>query len=572
MMRSKRLFSLLLAAGSLFSFQAYAEEIAVDSTITAVTVYADRAKITREATVELPAGSHTVVFHGLPSILMPDSLRAEGAAKADVKFGAVANKMITSADLVAPREKELNDQLETLQDQRTMLQTVKDALATKKVFIESLGEQAHLRTDENIAQIDLKPDQWAAAAQTIYTNVGDILTAQVQQDIKIRTTDKQIEKIRRDIAGLRTGQKSTYDVTVPVESDLATKLTINVSYQVPNATWRPIYDARLETEKEQLALVEYGAVQQTTGEDWKGAALTLSTAQPQRGASLPDLSPLWVNVYTPGYTTSLNKARFNVDGGGANFSSIASNMAPAMEMKAAEAPVPASADEDQLGNWRRAHQTTSQIQSSGFVTEYKIPGPATVASDGTETRLMVGTFDTESKIQIHVKPQLSTDAFLVAKTKLKGDSPTLAGQVNLFRDGAYVGQDNLPLLRPGEEHGLYFGVDDQVAVKRKVLKDEKSEAGIIAKDNVLERNFITELQNLHSKPVEVVVKETSPVGQSDRISVEIASDQTTPDYEKDSANIKGLLQWTLPMAAKEKKDLKLGWKISWPKDMSLSGL
>jgi uncharacterized protein (TIGR02231 family) len=568
MMRLKRLFSLLLAACSLVSLHAYADEIAADSAITAVTVYADRAKVTREATVDLPAGSHIVVFHGLPSILMPDSLRAEGAAKADVKFGAVANKMITSADLVAPREKELNEQLEALQDQRTMLQTVKDALDKKKAFIENLGQQAHLRTDENIAQVDLKPEQWAAAAQTIYTGVSDILTAQVQQDIKIRSLDKQIEKVRQDIAVLSTGQKSTYDVSVPVESQSATKLTIDVSYQVPDATWRPIYDARLETEKEQLALIEYGAVRQTTGEDWKGAALTLSTAQPQRGASLPDLSPLWVNVYSQ--DMAYQRARFNVDGGGANFSSIASNMAPAME--AAPAAKGMLSERDAREPERKAQFITAQAQSSGFVTEYKIPGPATVVSDGTESRLMVGTFDTDSKIQIHVKPQLSTDAFLVAKTKLKGDSPTLAGQVNLFRDGAYVGQDNLPMLRPGEEHGLYFGVDDQVAVKRKVLKDEKSEAGIIAKDNVLERDFVTELQNLHNKPIELVVKETTPVGQSDRIAVDIASEQTTPGYEKDSANIKGLLQWTIPMTAKEKKELKLGWKVSWPKDMGLSGL
>ncbi len=561
--------------------QAHANDIVANSEIKSVTVYSDRAKVTREAEVDIPAGAHTIAFHDLPEVLLPDSLRVEGSAKATVKFGAVSQKIIRSTDLVAPREKELNDQLESLEDQRTMLQTVKDALDKKKDFIESLGQQAHLRTDENIAQIDLKPDQWSAAAQTIYSNVSDILTAQAQQDIKIRTIDKQIDKVRDDIAGLRTGQKRTYDVYVPLDADAATKLTVDLSYQVQGATWRPLYDARLETKDEKLSLVEYGAVRQKTGEDWKGAALTLSTARPEHGASQPDLNPLWVDAYqvqTYGAAEAVERA---VKTGGVALPVPVS--APAGRLGPGENAQPT---EDPLERWRRIQDertrrelelkaagfTPAQIETGGFTSEYKITGPATVMSDNTESKLMVGAFDTDSKIQIQIKPQLGSEAYLVAKTKLKGDSPILPGQVNLFRDGAFVGQDYIPLLRPGEERGLYFGIDDQVAVKRKVLKDEKSEAGIIAKDNVLERDFVTELQNLHSKPVEVVVKETSPVGQTDRITIDIVGDATTPGYKTDVDNIKGQLEWIIPMAAKEKKDLKLGWKVSWPKDMGLSGL
>ncbi|HTK83610.1 MAG TPA: mucoidy inhibitor MuiA family protein [Patescibacteria group bacterium] len=562
---------------------AASNDIVAKSTIKAVTVYADRAKVTREAIVEVPAGAHTVVFHGLPAILVPDSIRAEGSAIAAVKFGAVTQKVVTSTDLVAPREKELSDQLESLGDQRIVLEKAKEALDKKKDFIESLGQQAHLRTDENIAQIDLKPDQWSAAAQTIYSNVSDILAAETQQDIKIRAVDKQIEKVRQDMSGLRTDQKSTYDVIVPLEAESSTKLTIDLSYQVPDATWRPLYDARLETKDEKLALTEYGAVRQKTGEDWKDAALTLSTAQPERGASQPDLNPLWVDAYQQQnfgryYAPEMREApgRENVS---QNYAKAIeevnrANVEKAIRFGGSSLPIPVSTPTGRLNvaEPKEATFVTAQIETGGFTSEYKITGPATVMSDNTESKLMVGAFDTDSKIQIQIKPQLGSEAYLVAKTKLKGDSPILPGQANLFRDGAFVGQDHLPLLRPGEEHGMYFGIDDQVAVKRKVLKDEKSEAGIIAKDNVLERDFITELQNLHSKPVEVVVKETSPVGRTDRITVDIVGDATTPGYKTDIDNVKGQLEWTIPMAAKEKKELKLGWKVSWPKDMGLSGL
>ena len=560
----------------------HANEIAAHSAIKAVTVYTDRAKVTREAVIDLPAGAHSVVFHGLPAILLPDSLRAEGTSKANVKFGAVASKQIMAAQLAAPREKQLNDQLEALHDQQNLLQAGREALEQKKEFLENLGKDAHMRADENIAQIDLKPEQWAAAAQTVYGGINEILTAEQQIIVKDRTLEKQINQIIAELSQLSTGKTSTFDVTVPLESDEATSLTIDLSYQVPDATWHPLYDARLETEGEKLALTEYGAVSQKTGEDWKGAALTLSTAQPQRGASLPDLTPLWVDAHVPySYGNNFSQLR---EAPAAAASNVSSEYVERIREKNTMGKLPITdagvSTEDPQERWRRIQDertrrgefVTAQIQTGGFVTEYKIPGPATVASDGTETKLMVGTFDTDNKIEIHIKPQLSTDAFLVAKTKLKGESPALPGQVSLFRDGAYVGQDALPLLRPGEEYALFFGVDDQVAVKRKVLKDEKGEAGIITKDSVLERDFVTELQNLHTRPVEVVVKETVPAGRNDKITVEVLPDSTTAGYQQDAANIKGMLQWQFTLAPKEKKNLNLGWKVSWPKDMSLSGL
>src|SRR3569833_2052131 len=94
----------------------------------AVTVYSDRAKVTREAVIALPSGSHTVIFHNLPAILLPDSLRAEGTSKANIKFGAVDSKRIMAAQLAAPREKELNDQLEALHDQQSLLNAGREAL------------------------------------------------------------------------------------------------------------------------------------------------------------------------------------------------------------------------------------------------------------------------------------------------------------------------------------------------------------------------------------------------------------------------------------------------------------
>jgi uncharacterized protein (TIGR02231 family) len=550
------------------------EDIAAKSEIRAVTVYNNRAKIVREAVVEVPKGAHAVTFSNLPAGLLPDSLRVEGSSEASVKIGAVAAKEIMSDQLAAPREKELSAQLEAVQDQVTLVNAEKAALAAEKRFFENIGQQATLRNNENLAQIDLKPEQWGGAGQAIHGGLGDVLKADAEQNVKLRDLGRQTEKLQAELDQLRTDARSSYQVQVPLEAAAAGKVTLELSYQVPEATWRPLYDARLESEKGALTLVQYGEVSQHTGEDWSGVALTLSTAQPQRGAGLPDLTPQWVDIYQAAPALTFKAMSSNISNRGQAMQQEASNMADSLA-----APVAAAAPGAAGGGAPREEPkpvgfVAAQVNAGGFVSEYVIPGPSNVPADGTETRLMVGNFNTESKLEIHVKPQLSTEAFLVAKAKLKGDAPLLPGQVNLFRDGAFVGQAELPLLRPDEEHGLYFGVDDQVAVKRKVLKDERRETGVLKHDKLLERDVVTELQNLHKKPVEIVVKETVPVARNEKIHVEILLDEalTTPNFEQDAANIKGLLTWTVKIAPRDKQDVKLGWTVSWPSDDQLAGL
>jgi uncharacterized protein (TIGR02231 family) len=556
-------FALLLLTS--FPLPALADTLTAESKVAAATVYADRATVTREAVIDLPAGAHTVSFTGLPSFLFPESLRAEGTATgAAVTFGAIVSKKVMGTRLSADRAAELAAKIDTLGDERRLLESEKQSLSAKKQFLTTLTTQAGLRAGEDIAEFNLKPDQWIGAAQAIYSGLQSSLTAEVAIDTKIRDMDRELDKLKSDLNQLSGTQYETFEIAIPLESSQSTRLTISLNYQVPNASWRPLYDARIDTESGKLDLIQYGAVSQSTGEDWSGIKLSLSTAQPQRGTSLPDLPPFWLDLFKDGY------------GGGAVGNMMDKlarrEVAAAPAMMAMEEKVVASDSSLAAPASRPAQFAGAKIETGGFVSEYKITGPASVKADGTETKLMVGPFSTESQIKIHIKPQISTDAFLVAETKLKGENPILSGQVSLFRDGAYVGESSLPLLRPEESHALFFGTDDQVSVKRKVLEDKKSEGGMIVRDNTLERYFVTEIQNLHSKKMDIVVEETTPTGRNEKIQTEILADQTTSGFVADSENIKGLLRWDFPLDPKAKKDLKLGWKVTWPKDENLSGL
>lgn len=548
-----------------------------DSKITAVTVYNTMAKVTRTAVVDVPKGDNTVVFKNLPSSLIFETLRAQGKADAQVTFGAVMNKKFKLARLPTVEEFAIYDKFRPLTDQKRMIEAERLGLEVKKIFLMNLGQQAATTANEDFKRNELKPAQWAAAANELQAGFQDALKASVALDIKERDLEREIMGLRNDVLQIRPGQRDLYAAIVPLHAENATKLTIELTYQVSRATWVPVYDARLNAgADESLHLTQYGTVRQMTGEDWEGVALTLSTARPAMGSDTRELSPQWVNAVPappPGTVETIPPSgdplaqwRQKAE---ARRLSLESSVAPETEY----APVPmVTPIRPQATLSFEARFTPATADNGGYVTEYKIPGAARVLSDDSETRLLIGNFEADAAMEVQVKPQLTTEASLIAQIKLKGDAPLLPGTVNLFRDGSYIGSTPITLVQPNEEYGLYFGIDDLVKIKHRMLQDENKEEGMISKDNLIERQYVTEIQNLHTSPMKLVVKDIIPSSKNEKVAIDVHKDFTTPGYVADAANIKGQLIWKFDMAPQEKKDLKLGWTVTWPKDYRLQGL
>ncbi len=571
-LRSSRVALSVLLGGSIFiSLPAKAEEIVVDSHVVAATVYNDRANLTRSAKVEIPAGAHTLVFEGLPLNIFTDSLRAQGSSSADVVFGALEHKRDSSEDYIVPKEKELNAKIETLGDENKVHHADKRALITARTFLESLGRTSSLRENEEIAKLELKPGEWANAADGLTVKLAENIKADLALDIKIRTAQRKIEKLRNELRGLRTGHKQSYSVTLPLETSKATTLDVDLLYQISNVSWQPTYDARLDVKSGELELIQYGSLRQKTGEDWEDIILTLSTAQPSRGAGQPDLPSKWVSIYKAQHDRTRRSKGGNTFGFAANVKSSAPMLTMGDGMMLDEEEMIDGGMGIPLEK-KEAHFQSAKINTEGFIGEYVIPGPVDVKADGTKAKVMIGSFETENTLEVQVKPQLSTQGYLVAKATLKGEAPVLPGKVSLFRDGAYIGQSYTKMLRQGDETQLAFGIDDNISVTRKTLKDKRSESGMISVSSVLERSFITRIKNLHKKPVSLVILETVPVSQDERISVSILKGKTSQGYESDVDDVKGLLRWATKLEPGKEAKVTLGWQVSWPKDQVISGL
>ena len=89
-------------------------------------------------------------------------------------------------------------------------------------------------------------------------------------------------------------------------------------------------------------------------------------------------------------------------------------------------------------------------------------------------------------------------------------TPILPGQVSLFRDATFVGNGRLPLLAPGEEHELGFGVDDAVRVRHAIAEEKRGETGIITSSKTDTRSYRITVKNLHERPIPVTVHRPDP--------------------------------------------------------------
>ncbi len=124
-----------------------------------VTVYADRALITRGGTVSLAAGEHELRINNLPQFIR-DSLRAAGQGPEGTR---ILNVDITTAYYSRPPETDLmvlQNELEQLQQSKQLLEARQAALNDRRQWLRALGEQSR-DFAKGLAQGQMKPQDCA---------------------------------------------------------------------------------------------------------------------------------------------------------------------------------------------------------------------------------------------------------------------------------------------------------------------------------------------------------------------------------------------------------------------------
>jgi uncharacterized protein (TIGR02231 family) len=541
-----------LAAG------AQAAEIKGASRLDAVTVYPSGAEITRIGKVKLEPGEHTLLFADLPANAVSSSIRVEGKATGKLEIGSVDTRSVSvprADDAAATTERRrVEDAIEKLKDDKAALQASVIAAETQKRLIDNLTQLPNRPAPAATGVAAPQPD-WGQLFGLIGERAAEAQKTILETQVKMRDVDRQIRDLEGKLASLAPTRQARTEVKVSVNAAAPLEADIVIRYQVRNASWTPSYDARLttgtKTQAPKLALVRRASIQQRTGEAWDNVALALSTARPTAGTSAPLLSAMVVDYESDTPPPSPPPRAAPMSGGLRNAPSQTTRGLSDDERADRVAAEVVAAEESR-----------ARIEVQAFQAIYAIAGRVTVPETGETKRVQIDEMELDPALAVRAVPKREQKAYLYARITVARGTPLLPGQVSLFRDTTFVGNGNLPLLAPGEEHELGFGIDDAIRVRYAIAEEKRGETGIITSSKTDSRSYRINVKNLHERAIPLTVLDQIPVSQNADIKVELTG-KTAP-ARRDVDDKRGVLAWDMTLAPDEERVVEFGYRTTWP--------
>ena len=515
--------------------------ISAKTKISAVTVYTDRAMVTRTASVDLQAGVCEIRVDNLPANILEESLRVSGSGSASVRISGMDVKKVFLERPEDARVKTLESEVRKLEDSDISLADKAGVLESKRTFLESFGKYSSDKIEKETALQKMDLQNWQAALSFMVSSLNEINENLQSVSAERRNGQEKLQALRRELDEIK--QKRPLEkrsVSIAVEAEKPGIWNLALSYVVVGAGWVPVYDVRAVSATKEMDIAYRADVVQMTGEDWEDVELSLSTAKPAMGAKAPELYPWYVRIIEP--MVSLDDL---------GVMKMAKAGAAPAEMEKKEQAVRASVQ-------YAAPQVTLTSMVLKVLKKESIPG------DGTTKKVTVAMESLKPLFEYVTVPKVSPVAFLRAEVTNITDYTFLAGTVNVFQDIDYMGRSYIQQIVPNDTFVVDLGVDERVKCERK-LTEKKKEFLLFAKERINYGYKIT-IQSFKATAETITVYDQVPVSQDERVVVKVK--KATSGIEPDE---KGIMKWRFSIGPQEKKEIVLEFAIDYPKGMVVSG-
>lgn len=527
----------------------------IESKVTAVTVYSDRAVVTRTGSADLAAGSTELVFANLPESLMDQSLQFKGSGSAAVTILDVtarrtflehaADERVKAAqaevDALARQMRAIEDQTRLLDARKAMIERMEIALTTP-----GNKDVARPMVEELAQALNFVTEQRAKLA----SDFARLEEQRTELERKHQAAQAQLQELHGP------GKRAVKSITVRLSVAEAGTLNATLAYAVPHARWAPTYDARVVSGDRNIVLGYFGVVRQTTGEDWKDVALTLSTARPALGGAAPTLQPWEIQEFRPIPMATAAGASDRIHLQAFELGAVAKSR-PLSFGASAQPPTE-----------RKAELATAEVETGTTSASFRIATAVTIPSDGSSQKVPITTAQLAAQPEYLTVPKKQATAFLTSKVTNSSEFPLLAGAMNVFLDGTFVATSNLRTVMPGEQFDLALGADEGIAVKHKRVQKFVEQTGLTNSGVRYTYEYLITVQNNKAMPVRLVVHDQVPLARHEKIVVK----QLVPGERELKADNEGLLKWTLDLKPGEKRDLTVKFSVEHPNDLNVSGI
>jgi len=225
-------------------------------------------------------------------------------------------------------------------------------------------------------------------------------------------------------------------------------MDLDLTYHVPGASWSPAYAIRAEADRSAATIDCDALVVQRTGEDWRDAWISLSTATPDRSAEPGEVEPVFVDV-----------AR-------------APRPVPGRRMaKGLSAPAEAGAPVDA--------EAGTAIRATGVAVTYDLPRRLTVPSDADRRqRARIATVEPAARFTWVAEPIAGDAVYLRGDFVNSSRLQFLPGEAEVHMGGEYLGRTGMPSVAPGSSFEVFFGPDRALRATREVVSRVTGDAGL----------------------------------------------------------------------------------------------
>ena len=520
------------------------------SRIDRVTLYQGSATV--ERTLALTAGAREAVFNCLPAALDPQSLQAQGDG---VRVGEV--RVDTSERALLP---------ECASPQEARIRSVGDELARVNAAASALLlSDSYLKTVAALAPSDGKtlaaptPAQIQATAEALRRTLEDSQVRAHQLQRERAALEQRLRALQQEQGRSASAQSRVTRVRVQLAAERAG--TLRLVYQVRGPSWQSSYRATLEDSKNSqgsagsVHIERLATVAQSTGEDWNGVQLRLSTGTPQRSTQGQLPRPWVLDIAPPPLQQQMARSKA---------------MANSAEM-VASAPAPSAGA---AGSEPTAPDFEVQTQEGAYATEFAVPGRTHVPSSGERTTLALGSTDAPAQLLTRTTPEVEQTAYLVARIgRPAGVWP--AGPVALLQGTRFIGNGRLDFSSSNAGNAaadatsaeLAFGRDDKVAVRTVPVQDTRAAAGLTGSSTERTVQSSFRVDNQHSGAIELQVLHAAPVSRDQKI--EVNSRYTPQPASLGFGGVPGTVLWQQNLAAGASASFAAEHVLRFPKDAQL---
>jgi len=505
-----------------------------------VTVYPDRAQVSHETTVELPAGKTLLRLGSLSPYIDAQSIQVKGYGNFIILAVNQQNNYLENLEDL-PELKSIRNQIEALQlkveDEKASISVLNE----KEAFL--VANRAIL-----VKETTFSVEQLRSVMELYTNNMDQVKNAVLKKNRLIKDYEKQIAALQKQIAdkfGKQQLPSGEIYVSVSCEKPVSGKMTF--SYVVSNAGWFPSYDIRVDNISKPVVIFYKANVFQNTGVSWKDVKLSFSNATPWVAGDVPVLDPWFIDYYNPAPAPRImiRGVASGVKREKAQELNDAAIMADAVMEQAEAAPVP-----------------IEKTVGEKTVT-FDITTPYTIESDGKIQTIEIQRTTTAADYKYVTVPKLSPLAYLTGNITGWAEQNLIGGEATLYFENTFVGKSYLNVNQLKDTLIVSLGNDNSILVKREKRKDFTSRR-VLGSNKTETYSFLITVRNNKTNTVSITLNDQIPVSSNSDIEVDDI-ELSGGRYNSQTGEIK----WDLDIKPQETREIILTYSVKYPKDKTI---